>query len=414
MPVAVVFLLLAVALFVDILGIPRTVKLEAGAALPSAAEISGRDDARYVDEELIDVSAVGEYDVVIEYGKKSTMRIKLKVEDTKAPIGTVKPLTVHHASTDLPTAADFFSEIYDASEYEAKFAQPLEITGMGEQAVNIVLEDVYGNKVNYKTTVSVINDTEPPRIFAEEIVAYVGEVIPYNKLIVVEDNCFGWKLEYKEVDTTKEGMYIVNCIATDAAGHKVEAMIPVEIRENLDSVIAKIAADEGMTKELSKEELCKRIYKYVNDPGASKNSARFRYEGHSNTDRTDWKAEAQLTLRDGKGDCYSYFALSKAFFEYFGIENRDVERSKGITTDTHFWSMVNIGSAENPRWYFFDATRYAGKFELGGDNGCLLTAAQLESYEPSNSAYKGKYYVFDASKYPKAQTQIINDKYSFK
>ena len=96
------------------------------------------------------------------------------------------------------------------------------------------------------------------------------------------------------------------------------------------------------------------------------------------------------------------------------IENLDIERSKGLTSDTHFWNMVNIGTTENPRWYFFDATRYAGRFTVGGDNGCLLTLSQLEGYKASNSKYDGVYYTFDEDKYPAAQTEIINDKYSFK
>ena len=109
-----------------------------------------------------------------------------------------------------------------------------------------------------------------------------------------------------------------------------------------------------------------------------------------------------------------YFALAKAFFEYFEIENKDIERSAGLTSDTHFWNMVNIGTSAKPRWYFFDATRYAGKFTVGGDNGCLLTEAQLEGYKASNSKYDGVYYAFDSAAYPKAETEIINDKYSFK
>ena len=168
------------------------------------------------------------------------------------------------------------------------------------------------------------------------------------------------------------------------------------------------------SKNLSKEELCKRIYKYINDPGASPDAARFKYIGFSNdTSRTDWRNEAYQTLKSGQGDCYSYFALAKAFFEYFDIQNKDIQRSAGLTSDTHYWNMVNIGTESNPRWYFFDATRYAGEFTVGGDNGCLLTQAQLDGYRASNSAYDGVYYAYDKAAYPTPQTKIINENYNF-
>ena len=74
-PIAIIFVLLAVALLVEIIGVPKTVTLEAGEELPSAAQVSGKKDASYLDEESIDVSEVGEYDVVVEYGKKNSMKI---------------------------------------------------------------------------------------------------------------------------------------------------------------------------------------------------------------------------------------------------------------------------------------------------------------------------------------------------
>ena len=251
---------------------------------------------------------------------------------------------------------------------------------------------------------------------------YVGEGIAYRSGVEVRDNCFGatFEVDDSKVDTKTEGVYPVTYIATDAAGNTKSAVISIYIHKNriteqmLNERIAKIASEQGMSKNLSKEELCKRIYKYVNDPGASASAARFEYIGFSNdTSRTDWRSEAYMTLQNGAGDCYSYFALAKAFFEYFDIENKDIQRSSGLTSDTHYWNMVNIGTEANPRWYFFDATRYAGKFTVGGNNGCLLTQAQLDGYKASNSAYDGVYYAYDKAAYPKPQTNIINGNYNF-
>ena len=422
---AVVFLVLAVALLMDLVGVARKLTLEAGEPLPSAASVSGKADARYYyDENKIDVTKVGNYKISIAYGKNKYIDVKLSVVDTKAPEGAPKTVYLHHSATVIPSAEDFFDEIYDASNYEARFINSPSINGEGNYPIEINLRDEHGNEKTYSTTLSVINDTEPPQIYAPaKIVGYVNEGIAYRKDVKVWDNCFGvsFSVDDSKVDTAKAGEYLVSYIAVDAAGNKVEALSVLILHdihvtaEMLNEKIGEIARNQGMSKSLSKEELCKRIYNYVNNPEASASGARFQYVGFSNdSSRTDWRKEAYLTIQNGQGDCYSYFALSKAFFEYFEIENMDIERSAGLTSDTHFWNMVNIGTSQKPRWYFFDATRYAGKFTVGGDNGCLLTEAQLEGYKASNSKYDGVYYAFDKANYPTAETTIINDKYSFK
>ena len=423
--VAILMLLLAVLLTVDMIGIKKKITLEAGEPLPSAASLSGYSDARYqYDENEIDVTKVGEYDINIAYGRNNVLKVKLKVEDTTPPVGAVKTVFVHNGSDLLPAPEDFFEEITDASLYEAKFVGTPDIGGLGDYEIKISLKDEYGNEKEYATRLSVIVDTENPSITVpERVVGYVGEGMAYRAGVEIHDNCYGatLKVDDSKVDTSKEGEYIVSYIVTDAAGNKIEAIVPVIIHkihvteQMLNERISKIAREQGMTKSLSKEELCKRIYAYVNNPTASAAAARFQYVGFSNDrSRTDWRNEAYLTLQSGQGDCYSYFALAKAFFEYFEIENMDIERTKGlIEGETHFWNMVNVGTNANPRWYYFDATRYAGKFTLGGNNGCLLTLAQLESYKPSSSGYGNNYYAFNSSAYPKAQTDIINEGYRF-
>lgn len=420
---AVVMTALAVTLIVDLFG-GKVIELEAGEPLPSAASFSGHTDAVYVyDDTEIDITKVGEYKIAIKYGSNSVMKVKLIVKDTTAPVGAVKALFLHDGASVRPEAKDFFEQIIEYSEYTASFASSANINGLGDYAVEVLLKDEHGNEKTYKTTLSVIVDTEPPSIsLPAYIVGYVGEGIAYRSGVEVRDNCFGatFEVDDSKVNTKVEGEYPVTYIVTDAAGNKKEAIISVYIHKNhitkeiLNDRIAKIAREQGMTKSLSKEELCKRIYKYVNDPGASASAARFEYIGFSNdSTRTDWRYEAYLTLQNGAGDCYSYFALAKAFFEYFDIENKDVQRKQGLTEDTHYWNMVNIGTEANPRWYFFDATRYAGKFTVGGNNGCLLTQEQLDAYKASNSAYDGVYYAFDKSGYPTPETDIINKGYSF-
>ena len=120
--------------------------------------------------------------------------------------------------------------------------------------------------------------------------------------------------------------------------------------------------------------------------------------------------EAYLTLERGEGDCYSYFAVSKAFFLYFSIENYDIQRASGVTTQsgTHFWSMVNIGTEKSPRWYYYDATRLAKAHPNG--SGCLFTEDQLERY---NTEINRGFLTFDHTGYPAASNTVINANYTW-
>ena len=155
--------------------------------------------------------------------------------------------------------------------------------------------------------------------------------------------------------------------------------------------IAEIAEEEGITEAPTIAEKIKKIYKYVNN----RNNVSFAttsniYYEYGSIDRskwkTDWIAEAYFTIENRSGDCYSYYSLSKAFFEYFGIENKGVKRGTGYdgykeSHGTHFWSVVKI---DDGSWYFYDATRLAGKFNDGTNNSCLITEKKLKSYIGSN------------------------------
>ncbi len=110
----------------------------------------------------------------------------------------------------------------------------------------------------------------------------------------------------------------------------------------------------------------------------------------------DWEEEAALALASGNGDCYSYYSLSKVFFDVLGIENLGIQRSaKSSVAGTHFWNMVNVGESGD-NWYFYDATHLAGNFPDGSRNGCLRTKADLLGYVTSaNDGFRTDFYLID-------------------
>jgi hypothetical protein len=159
----------------------------------------------------------------------------------------------------------------------------------------------------------------------------------------------------------------------------------------LDPVIQKNIPTAG-----SIEMQVRAIYNYVN--------VHINYTSYS--DKSDWIRAAYDGLRKGEGDCFTYFALSKAFFERLEIENMDVQRAQGLVQERHYWNFVNIGTVENPAWYHFDACRLLGAQHVG----CLLTDIQVGAYTKLRVDDAGEtnyFYAYDHSKYPASATEII-------
>ncbi len=417
---AVLFVLLAITLVVDLVGSKIEYTLEAGETLPSSDELSGRDGTEY-DFGILNgkFEKVGKYEFQIIDGRRK-IKVYLDVVDTKAPKGRVIPLTVSLAGP-YPEPDDFFEDIKEASEYYGKVVGSVDLTTLGEKSVVIKLVDEHGNTSEpYSTTVTVIEDKQAPAISAPAgITTYLGEAVSYSKGVTVSDNCFGevaLSINTDGVKLDKVGSYDVIYTATDKAGNRASVTVRLTVlekrvtRDELMAVVEKKAGELGITEEMSHEEKCKRIYAYVNSPKLSASEANVVFTDESNTDRSDWIREAYLTFERGSGDCYSYFAASKAFFEYFGIENRDIERSKGVKTQsgTHFWSIVNIGTAESPEWYYYDATRLAVKHRTG--SGCLFTEAQLVDY---NTNVKVGFLTYDHTGYPTVSSKTINENYTW-
>lgn len=254
------------------------------------------------------------------------------------------------------------------------------------------------------------------------IYLYAGETVSWRSKVNVSDNS-GSAIEFA-VDTSGinlgvVGKYKVTFKATDPSGNTSELTVTVVVTkpeysiDKLHEEIEKKAAALGITKSMTKKEQILKIYDYVNSPNSSAETANIKFTNESNIPSIsrsnweyDWIEEAILTLKEGEGDCYSYYSLSKAFFEYFGIENKGIKRSESSSeSGTHFWSMVNIGSKSSPSWYFYDATRLNGSFADGTNNGCLRTLDELNAYVTSKGGKE--FYLFDKSGYPTASTSKI-------
>ena len=269
-------------------------------------------------------------------------------------------------------------------------------------------------------------DKTPPTVKLVEgdcIYMFAGETVSFRDKVRASDNGGAVTLSFESyVNVNVPGTYSVVYTATDEAGNSSKLTVSVVVTKKdytydmLMSRIESLAKRLGITESMSKRDQVFAIYDYVNSPGKSAGNANIVFTDESNVPdikrenwQNDWIEEAIRTIDSGEGDCYSYYSVSKAFFEYFGIENLGIKRdeSQSNMSGTHFWLMVNIGSGNADAWYFYDATRLGGKYTDKTNNGCLRTYAEIMEYRPSKASDYG-FYAFDKSGYPQTATTPID------
>lgn len=141
---------------------------------------------------------------------------------------------------------------------------------------------------------------------------------------------------------------------------------------------------EGMTPL----EKARAIFDFTHDS--------IRYTGDS--DKSNWEAGAYEGLTVRRGDCFTYYAVSRALLTAAGIENLEVQRVGGPTS--HYWNLVNCGNG----WYHFDATPRSSK--LPSFVSFMFTDQQAADY----TAKAGRnYFTFDGSLYPERATGPCTD-----
>lgn len=157
--------------------------------------------------------------------------------------------------------------------------------------------------------------------------------------------------------------------------------------EELEGLTADVL--EGIVREgMTQLEQAKAVFDYVHDHIA--------YTGYA--DKSDWKTGAYVGLTTGKGDCFTYYAVSRALLTALGIDNLTVERVGGETQ--HYWNLVNCGDG----WYHFDACPRSSK--LPAFFSFMFTDRQAAEF----TAEAGRnYYDFDGALLPERATEVVSE-----
>lgn len=365
---------------VDIL---NTITLEAGfiphITTKDFVRDEGQDVSFVTDLSSIDMSKPASH--IIQLNINGTIKnAGIQILDTIAPTATAVNHIVWIGETIEADA--FVTDIVDKTTVHASFGVTPDFTSLGEHEVKIILEDEGSNVTELDAILTISKDEEAPTISGvKDRTLYIGETLSYRNGITVSDNMddeIELKVDSSSVNLKKEGKYKVIYTAEDSSGNKAEkvANITVEVlvvsSESLnklaDGVLDKII-DENMTLK----EKAKKIYTWT--------KGHIGYTGSS--DKSDWMAEAHRGFKNGVGDCFTYFAVSKALLDRAGIPNVDLTRLGGTTR--HYWSLIDCGEG----WYHFDSCPNKDK-----KDSFYKTESEVEEL----TELRGRnYYVYDKS-----------------
>lgn len=379
--------------FERVLSVSRPVavssEVEAGSKHISVDRFLRKDaDAKFVtDMKSLDTSVPGCYQIELDIDGQIYHSF-LFVIDTVAPVASVSDVIAY---TGAPIdAINFFSNIVDETALTAHYETEPDFSAPYETNVTVILEDAGKNSIRHNAKLTVIDDVVPPVITgAVDRTVFIGETISYKDGVVVTDNKDGENItlnvDISKVNPTVAGQYPVTFSATDSTGLSTSVTVTFTVRtraeqqliDELNSLITPIY-NSIIKDSMTQREKAYAIYKWTR--------SRIGYSGYS--DKSDWRKAAIRGLKTRSGDCFTYFAISKAMLDHAGIDNIDVEKIKKPGRSRHYWSLINLGEG----WYHFDSTQWVYK----DADLFMLTDAQLDAFSRRHS----NSHDFDHSLYP--------------
>lgn len=365
--------------------INKSVTIEAGSAMTVTTQDFIHNDLYSVsfvtDLQTIDTSKPGTHEITLNVdGRMATAYVV--VVDTTKPVAT--PVNQEIWSGQTLEADQFVKDIIDAGKVTVSFQKAPDFSLIGNQAVNILLEDESNNQTELSAILTVKEDKEAPVISGvKDKTVYIGDAVSYKSGISATDNKDGevsFTVNSSKVNLKKEGSYEVVYTATDSAGNTATAKAIITVKALLVSEetiyqMAQNILDDIIKPGMTEYEMAYQIYKWTKNHIA--------YTGSS--DKSDWRNEAYRGINNGVGDCFTYFSVSKALLNQAGIDNIDVQRMGGNTR--HYWSFVNVGDG----WFHFDSTPHKDHKQT-----FMITEKEAEDY----TALRGNnYYTYDKSLY---------------
>ena len=293
-------------------------------------------------------------------------------KDTTAPVASMKDVTLWCG--ECVKIEDFVEKVDDESQVTYNFVRIPETSEPGVFDVYIHFVDENQNACLQKSVLTVVKDDEAPVLSGlSDKTVYVSETISYRTDVTVSDNRdkeLSFSVDSSSVDLTKAGVYEAIYTATDSSGNTTVEKIKVtvkkkpagyvseaEVYELADKVIKKI-----IKEDMTQREKCRKIFNWVKS---------HVYYFSEVQDSKTWTQAAKIGFKTGKGDCYNFFAVTKALLDRAGVENMDMESMR----HKHYWNFVKVEEG----WYHLDTTPRSDHPDL-----FLRTDAWIDAYSKTH------------------------------
>lgn len=271
----------------------------------------------------------------------------VEVRDTVAPVISAGAYSWY---TNHPVAlSELCTELSDVTDITVSCEPEIDWSMEGTQEINLTATDEGGNHSCAKLLLTLVHDTEKPVLYG--VVnrnSYAGEPVAYFSEVFAEDNLdehLQIEVDNSEVNINKAGTYRVTYYVTDTDGNSATAsctlkIVAASVTDETVQELARSVLGEILTTEMTKTEQLEAVFNYVR--------GHVRYVGTS--DKNDWRKEAERGFRTGRGDCFTFYSVTRALLDQLDIEYMSVTRKGGRTR--HYWVIVNVGTG----WYHFDPT----------------------------------------------------------
>ena len=218
-------------------------KVEAGRESISANEFRKEDkgiEAQFVsDLTAVDLKVPGTYPVKVQY-KNKTYDCSVIVEDTTAPVGAVRNVSVYSNQTLKPE--DFFTAITDVTPVTIAWSPEPDLTQEAQTLITLTLTDAAGNRSEYEAVLSVFVDNGQPQLTGvAPLFTYIGKEPDYLKNVSAMDDrdvALEIVVDDSQVDLNAVGTYDVVYSVTDAAGNTTS--VPTTLTVTDDCVAPEI------------------------------------------------------------------------------------------------------------------------------------------------------------------------------
>ena len=319
---------------------------------------------------------------------------------------------------------------------KVKLVEGFDPMQIGQQEITVTFTDNNQKKEMQAKTKVLVADTKKPIITLEKdhLEIIEGEKLDlYSMVKKVTDEIDGkltyvkkkakngeWCIEDKGVNTNQTGEYTVEVIAVDNNGNETKKTINVTIKEKPVIKVEKPETQELLEQEQNQETVNTEVetkpqQNESNKPEKDENQTvatvvlnnqslqkqteqilssiltedmndtqrlyaiykwvegNIYYDG--NFTKADWETMADTALKRRRGNCYAFYAASRALLTAAGYQS-DLA---SFPAEAHVWNRVYLNGA----WYHFDTTT-----GWGGDR-FLLTDDELRAYR-----YGDLYYVW--------------------